>query len=448
MPFFLATSRVTLTLRSNFKRTIGVLPYSACQSSSGGYVFASVRAQPLLQNRRTFHSTLRAEDGKSDPYGTLGVKDNASSSEIKKAYYKLAKQYHPDVNKDEGSEKRFHDIQDAYEILSNPQKKEQFDTFGASSFHGAGGAGEQSGDGAYNPFSNFSGFGGGGHPFDFEDIFGAAFSGNARTRGRRKDTVEEYRGEDIEVLMQIELLDAAKGKTVDVNYNPLVACNTCSGNGLKPGHKRSTCPRCRGTGTQTQNTQAGFTIAMTCMSCGGSGVVITPDSQCNTCDGNGLVKSKKTTTVDIPPGIEDGMRLRVVGEGDAPAILTSKNVRVHRGDLYVRVRVKTHPKFVRKGSNLHYTLEIPVTTAALGGRVRIPTLDGEADLNVPTATQNGMTVTVNGKGLPVLNRKENGDLKVLFKVNVMRPTTARQTELLEQLADAFNDQTARRSEKK
>ncbi|KAK9257414.1 hypothetical protein V1507DRAFT_477762 [Lipomyces tetrasporus] len=471
MPFTVASKRATTVLRSQLKVLLTPCPYSI----SGGSRFSSTsskRANPArpalgpkrsdrqrihslplyIQSQRLFHSSSPASDGRSDPYGALGVSKNASEKEIKKAYYALAKKYHPDVNTEEGAEKKFHDIQDAYEILSNPEKKTQFDTFGPGAFGGAdatGGGPGDAGSGPFNPFSNFGGFAGfgGGQAFDMEDLFSAFTGGTARGRGRRsRDTVQEFKGDDIEVLVTVSFMDAAKGISKDVSYNPLVACHTCSGTGLKAGHKRATCPKCRGTGTQVHMTDGGFAIGTTCNTCGGTGVFVDPKSACSTCHGEGIMKTRRTTTVDIPPGIEDGMRLRVSGEGDAPPIQSDKNVRIHRGDLYVRVKVEPHPEFTRKGPHVFYTAEVSMTTAALGGKVRIPTLSGEADLTVPPATQSGMTVTMTGRGMPMLQRNQNGDMKITFKVNVLRPTNAEQTRLLELLADAFNDRNARRSQ--
>ncbi|KAK7206613.1 hypothetical protein BZA70DRAFT_235984 [Myxozyma melibiosi] len=471
MPFALPSSRAAVALRSIAKSC----PYSSSASFSQARskrhfssVFSSspsahprkrsapaAHPHPSTVFRRDFRASTPSLDGKSDPYGTLGVSKTASAAEIKKSYYKLAKKYHPDINKEPDSEKRFQDIQAAYEILSDPSKKSAFDTYGSAGGFDQSGGGP--GDG-FNPYSNFSGgfggfggFGGGGgfggaQGFDFEDILNA-FSGG-RSGGRRRsggDTVQEFRGDDIEVVLTISFLDAAKGAAKDVHYNPLVSCSTCSGSGLKAGHKRTTCRTCRGTGTQVHMTQGGFSIGSNCTTCGGTGVYTDPSSACGTCEGQGVVKTRRTTTVDIPAGIDDGMRLRVSGEGDAPDVQASKNVRVHRGDLYVRVKVAPHKSFTRNGADLFHTVDIPMTTAALGGRVRIPTLDGEADIAVPPATQSGMTITMTGKGLPVVQRRSAvGDMKVTFKVQTLRPTTTEQVELLERLADAFNDQTARR----
>ncbi|KAK9239848.1 hypothetical protein V1525DRAFT_424294 [Lipomyces kononenkoae] len=472
MPFTVASTRATTVLRNQLKVVFTQCPYSVAASSrlSSKSTTGTYPARPTVspkshserqrrnllplysQSRRSFHSSLPSLNGKTDPYGTLGISKTASEKEIKKAYYALAKKYHPDVNTEEGAEKKFHDIQDAYEILSNSEKKAQFDTFGAGAFGGAeaggGGPGDAAG-GPFNPFSNFGGFAGfgGGQAFDMEDLFSAFTGGSARGRGRRsRDTVQEFKGDDIEVLVTVSFMDAAKGISRDVSYNPLVACHTCNGTGLKSGHKRATCPKCRGTGTQVHMTDGGFAIGTTCSTCGGTGVFVDPKSACSTCHGEGILKTRRTTTVDIPPGIEDGMRLRVSGEGDAPPIQSDKNVRIHRGDLYVRVKVEPHPDFTRKGPHVFYTAEVPMTTAALGGKVRIPTLTGEADLTVPPATQSGMTVTMTGKGMPMLQRNQNGDMKVTFKVNILRPTNAEQTRLMEQLADAFKDRSARRTQ--
>ncbi|KAK9466169.1 hypothetical protein V1512DRAFT_209252 [Lipomyces arxii] len=472
MPFVLVPSRTALAFRGQLKGFLTPCPFtlSRCRqfssnSSSATTVISGSRPsiRPALVKlcpnrlspRRSFHSSSPARDGKTDPYGTLGVSKAASASDIKKAYYQLAKKLHPDVNKEDGAEKKFHDLQEAYDILSDKEKKQMFDTYGSAAFgDGAGGGtgpGGPGGSGPFNPFSDFGGFGGQGQPFNVEDLFNVFTGGGpGGGRGRRsRSTVQEYRGDDIEVVVNISFMDAAKGVTKDINFNPLVSCNTCHGSGLKTGHKWSTCPKCRGTGTEVHMASGGFSIGTTCSTCNGSGTYADPKHACSTCHGEGVAKTRRTTSVDIPAGIETGMRLRVTGEGDAPPITTDKNTRVHRGDLYVRIRVEPHKDFTRDGANLMYTASIPMTTASLGGRVKIPTLDGEADLNVPAATQPGTVVTMTGKGLPVLqSRNRFGDMRVTFKVNTLRPTTTDQRELLEQLADAFNDKSARRTANK
>lgn len=394
-----------------------------------------------------------------DPYQSLGIDKNASSKDIKKAYYQLAKKYHPDVNKESGADQKFQDIQSAYELLSDENKKRQYDQFGAAAFDqsGGGGPGGAGGsDGPFNPFGNFSGFegfnfggGGRGQSFNFEDIFGAAFGdmgGAGRGGGRRGGGgMMHYKGDDIEVLAHVTLEDASTGKKLQVKYATLEECGTCHGAGLKPGHKKNTCQACGGSGSQVHLMQGGFQMASTCGACKGSGVTIPRGSACDTCGSQGVVQTSKTTEVEIPAGIADGMRLKVAGAGDAPPVQSGAGIHRSNGDLYVRVRVKPHSKFTRSKSDLLYTATIPMTTAALGGKIEVPTLNGRAiNLNVPQATQHGATITIPEQGFPILNRKGlHGDLKVTMNIKTMRPQNANQIALLEALAKEMGDTTAR-----
>lgn len=388
----------------------------------------------------------------SDPYKTLGVDKTASAKDIKKAYYQLAKKYHPDVNKEDGAEKRFQEIQAAYEVLSDETKRKQYDTFGAAAFdQGAGGPGGPGGagaDGPFNPFSNFSGFGGfpgggGAGGFSFEDIFG--FGDQTAGRGRNRGAMH-YKGDDVEVSVTITLEDAARGATRTVEYNTLDECGTCDGSGLKAGKKKQTCPSCGGTGTTVHLMQGGFQMASTCHTCEGAGVVIPRSAQCDTCHAKGVVRKRRSTDIEIPAGVADGMRLRLSEEGDAPPVLSGPNIKATKGDLYVRVRVKPHQHFKVSHADLLYKAEVPLTTAALGGKIEIPTLLGhKIQLNVPAATQPGRTVTIPEHGMPVLNRRGlSGNLQVTFDVKTPRAETSTQRILLEALADAYGDKTAKR----
>ncbi|CCH45928.1 Chaperone protein [Wickerhamomyces ciferrii] len=407
-----------------------------------------------IQSKRLFHSSTPKLAVK-DPYGTLGVDKNASSSEIKKAYYKLAKKFHPDINKEDDAQKKFHDIQGAYEILSDAEKKQQYDQFGASAF-------DQNGNSAYgggNPFGGAGGFGGG-NPFggaggfggiNFEDLFGSAFGGAGRGRGRGgagSSFVTEYRGDDIEILKYLTFKEAIFGvKNSKVNYSVLDNCSSCKGSGLKKDKKKSTCSSCGGTGSTVHYMQGGFQMASTCMSCEGSGVSINPKDACNTCHGDGVSQATKSTEVDLPPGLIDGMRLRVSGEGDAPKITTGPGIRTTKGDLIIRMKVKPDSRFQLSGSDIIVKTQIPYTTAALGGQVEIPTVDGPiVRLKVPSGTETGSILSIHGKGVPIRNNINNrGDLKVQFNVKVLRPDGAAQTALLEALADSIGDTTAKRT---
>jgi molecular chaperone DnaJ len=391
----------------------------------------------------------------------LGVSKSASASEIKKAYYGLAKKYHPDTNKDAGAKDKFAAAQSAYEILSDETKKKAYDSYGSAAFDSSGGFNPGAGAGGPggNPFGGgfggFGGFGGGGFQGGFaqdiniEDLF-SAFGGGGGRRGRgRKNPFEEeiLVGDNIEVQTSISFMDAAKGVTKDIHIAPMVQCKPCSGSGLKTGAKKSECKSCGGTG-QRVTSMGGFHMSATCTSCGGSGMAVPRGSSCGTCGGDGAVKERKTVTVDIPGGVEDGMRLRVSGEGDAPLTgqATGSNVRGSKGDLYVFIRVASDPKFKRAGSDILHTATIPLTTAVLGGEIKVPTLDGEVMVKVPTGSGTGDKVTLSGMGMKVLSGRRNakGDLKVEFKVNMPKYLSQNQRTILEMLADEMGDKTAKR----
>ena len=255
-------------------------------------------------------------------------------------------------------------------------------------------------------------------------------------------------GENIEVQTNINFMDAAKGVTKEILITPLVQCRTCNGNGLKKGQTRTSCKKCGGTGTRVHFMQAGFQMASTCDACGGQGITIPRGGECNTCNGNGVVRERRTVNVDIPGGVEDGMRLRVQAEGDAPptGTATNPNARSTRGDLYVFIRVAPHPKFSRQGSDVLYTASIPLTTAVLGGEVTVPTLDGEVKVKVATGTGTGDKITLGGLGMRQLTgrRGATGDLRVEFKVAMPKYLSVNQRTILEMLADELGDKTAKR----
>ncbi|GMM34806.1 Mdj1 protein [Saccharomycopsis crataegensis] len=407
---------------------------------------------------RQFHSSS-SQLKVTDPYKTLGVDKGASTSQIKKAYYKLAKKYHPDVNKEEGAEGKFHDVQDAYEILSDSDKKAQYDQFGSSTFDQNGNFNPHAG----NPFAGFGGFGGGagaggaggaqgGNPFgdfNFEDLFGAAFRGGNGRGGANggRSYVTEYVGNNIEVAKTVSLKDAVFGKHLNVTYSALDNCGTCSGSGLKQGKEKSTCGTCHGTGQRVQYMQGGFQMASTCNKCGGTGTVISRDAACGTCHGEGVKQVNKSTEVDLPPGISDGVRVKISGEGDAPAVTKSANVRTYKGDLIIRIRIQQDPAFTVAGKDLIHKIKIPFTTAILGGTVEVPTVDGAVlRLKVPAGTNNNKVITVPSKGIPRsgdVNRR--GDMQVHFDVSIPKAQNDTQVAILEALADSFGDSTATRT---
>lgn len=268
--------------------------------------------------------------------------------------------------------------------------------------------------------------------------------------GRRNPFQEEILvGDNIEVQTNISFLDSAKGVKKDIHITPMVECGTCSGSGMKKGAKRAECQSCGGTG-QRITSMGGFHMSATCSSCGGSGFAIPRGSSCNTCGGDGAVKERKTITIDIPGGVEDGMRLRVSGEGDAPLTghaMSSGTIRGQKGDLYVLIRVATDSKFKRNGSDILHTATIPLTTAVLGGEIKVPTLDGEVMVKVPTGSGTGDRVTLSGMGMKVLSsgrRGGKGDLKVEFKVSMPKYLSVNQRTILEMLADEMGDKNAKR----
>ena len=243
-------------------------------------------------------------------------------------------------------------------------------------------------------------------------------------------------------------MDAAKGMAKDILITPLVQCKTCKGNGLKKGAQRQSCQRCDGTGTRVHFMQGGFQMASTCEACGGQGVTIPPGSSCGSCHGNGVVRERKIIRVDIPGGVEEGMRLRVSGEGDAPPTgsAVNPNARTTSGDLYVFIRVTPDQKFSRAGSDVLYTAAIPLTTAVLGGEIKVPTLESEVKVKVATGTGTGDKITLSGMGMKKLSgrRAGNGDLRVEFKVQMPKYLSANQRTIVEMLAEEMGDKTAKR----
>lgn len=386
-----------------------------------------------------------------DPYKVLGVEKSSSTKDIKKAYQQLVKKYHPDVNKEKDAETRFHKIQESYELLSNKEKKAQYDQFGANAFDANGNANPFAGGNPHggNPFGgNPFGGGAGGMGFDFEDLFREAFTGGQGQRGRRAGQfVTEHVGDDIEVLKTISFKDAIFGTKVLVNYKAVDSCGTCKGSGLKKDKKKSTCGTCHGTG-QSTHIIGGFHMASTCNSCQGSGVTISPGDQCGTCHGNGVQEAPKLTSVELPCGIADGTRLRVPGGGDAPFVNKDPYNQTRNGDLIIRVHVSKDPVFSRVNNKIQVTQEVLMTTAALGGEIVVPTIDGQnVKLKVRPGIQDGRVLTIPDKGVPINRNIHNrGDMEVVLKVKTLVPETPVQTALLEALADTFNDKNAKRTD--
>lgn len=355
-----------------------------------------------------------------DLYAELGISKGASADEIKKAYKKLARQYHPDVNKEAGAEDKFKRVQKAYDILSDPQKKAQYDQFGISDDSPGGGAG------------GFGGFGGFGQSGDFEDIFDAFFGGNRSGGGQRSRGPQ--RGDDLRYDLEISLEDAAKGLEKNIDIYHLESCGRCTGTGAQPGTDATTCGKCNGSGQirMVQRTFLGsFSQVTTCHECSGTGKVI--KHKCLVCHGEGLEKKKKSINVKIPAGVESGVRLRVSGEGNhgekgGPA-----------GDLYVFIEVSEHPFFERNGDDVEIVLEIPFTQFILGTEVVVPTLFGDAKLKVPSGSKAGTKFRLKGKGIPHLKGFGTGDQYIVLNAALPEKISGREKELIEELAKLRKD---------
>ncbi|KAJ1643496.1 mdj1 protein precursor, partial [Coemansia asiatica] len=361
-----------------------------------------------------------------DFYSVLGVKRDASQSEIKKAYYQLAKKYHPDANKAPEAKDKFIKIQEAYDTLSDENKRRSYDQFGtADPTGGMGGGG--------GPGAGFGGFG------NMEDIlsqmFGGAFGGGmgGGAQGRRAGPGRAGGmggftsvGEDIEAVATVSFMDAVNGTNTTVTITPIVRCEPCSGVGAKKGAKRHTCSVCHGTG-QATFTMGGFHVQQSCPQCGGEGWTISAKDQCSSCGGKGRVRERKTVNVNIPAGCDSGMRIRMAGmgdmpiEGDGPA-----------GDLFVRLRVTPSPVFKRKGADVYYAASIPFTTAILGGSVRVPTVDGDVEVKIKPGTQPGDELRLRGKGIRKLNSSVRGDQYLGLRVKLPTQITEKQRELIGQ----------------
>jgi len=354
---------------------------------------------------------------KRDYYEVLGVPKNASEDDIKKAYRKLAMKHHPDRNQGDTAKKaedKFKEAKEAYEMLTDPQKRAAYDQFGHAgvdpSMGGRGGPGAE-------------GFGGFAEAFG--DIFGDIFGGGGARRGGAGGQ-QVYRGSDLSYAMEITLEEAAHGKDTQIRIPSWDNCETCKGSGAKPGTQPKTCPTCGGAG-QVRIQQGFFSIQQTCPKCHGSGRVI--PEPCTSCGGAGRVKRQKTLEVKIPAGIDDGMRLRHSGHGE-PGVNGGPS-----GDLYVEIHIKQHPVFQRDGDDLHCEMPISFSTAALGGEIEIPTLDGAANIRIPAETQSAKVFRLRGKGIRNVRSHAPGDLMVHVVVETPVKLTERQKELLREFEE-------------
>jgi molecular chaperone DnaJ len=353
---------------------------------------------------------------KRDYYDVLGVGRRADEKELKAAFRKLAKQHHPDANPEsKAAEQKFKEINEAYDVLKDPQKRAAYDRFGHQAFEGGMGGG-------HGPF----GQGGFGPEFTssmsdiFEDLFGEFMGG--RRGGARRGGTGAQRGSDLRYNMEISLTEAYSGKTAQIRVPSSVICEVCSGKGAKPGSSPKTCPTCQGSGSVRQSSGF-FTVERTCQTCQGRGQVIS--DPCSNCHGAGRITKERTLSVNIPSGVEDGTRIRLAGEGEAglrggPA-----------GDLYIFLSIKPHEFFQRDGADLFCRVPISMTVAVLGGEIEVPTIDGKkARLAVPEGTQAGKQFRLRAKGMPVLRSGQSGDMYIQVSVETPVNLSRRQKDLL------------------
>jgi molecular chaperone DnaJ len=359
---------------------------------------------------------------KRDPYELLGVPRDADEQQIKKAFRKLARELHPDVNKhDPDAEEKFKEAAEAYEILSDSERRSIYDRYG---HEGLGARGFESGFSGFGSFADiFDAFFGGGDPFG--SAFGAAAGG-------------PIQGGDIAVSVEVSLVDAARGRQVAVEYEAVETCERCHGNAAEPGTPIDTCERCGGSGQLRSVTRTAFGQLMrshVCDACGGEGKIARVP--CSECNGRGRVARRRTLEVEIPAGIADEQRIRLSGRGHAG------ERGGQAGDLYVLVRVTPDERFVRDGNDLVTVIDVAAPQAALGARVTVPTLEGDEELEIEAGTQPGSVVTLRGKGMPSLRRGRRGDQRVVVNVTVPRRLSAAQRELLERFAATLGEENLR-----
>jgi molecular chaperone DnaJ len=360
---------------------------------------------------------------KRDYYEVLGVSRDASKDDIKRAYRKLALKYHPDRNKSTGAEEKFKEISEAYAVLSDDEKRSQYDQFGMSGISGKYNWDDIFRGADFDSIFRDMGFGG------FESIFDIFFGGRARRRyGPRK-------GADLRYSLEISLEDAAFGLKTEVDVPGLSICETCKGTGAKPGTGPKTCPKCGGTGEIRHTRSFGFahfTEVETCRECGGRGVFV--ENLCPTCKGTGRVQRLRKISLKIPPGIDEGYQLRLAGEGE-PGVQGGP-----RGDLYVSISLKPHHLFERSGDDLLCNVHIGFAQASLGTKISVPTINGKARIRIPPGTQTGTIFRLKGKGIPHLRGWGKGDQLVRVEVRTPTNLTRRQKELLSELEKELNEE--------
>ncbi|MCI8498422.1 MAG: molecular chaperone DnaJ [Bacilli bacterium] len=353
---------------------------------------------------------------KRDFYEVLGVDKNASDAEIKSAYRKLAKKYHPDVNKEEGAAEKFKEIGEAYSVLGDEQKRKTYDQFGSAAFENGGG-----GSGGFGGFGGFSGFQE--SDVDLNDIFSDILGGFGFGGGSRRNRASK--GDDILVRVDLDFMEAIFGTTKDIELNVMESCSVCNGEG---GHDPKTCATCGGRGrvvTQARTILGVMETESTCTSCGGTGKTFA--SICSNCKGKKQVKVKKTLSVEIPGGVDTGERLRISGKGGAG---TNGGP---NGDVYLEFRVSSHPIFERDGNDIYLKLPITITEAVLGCKKEIPTIHSNVVLDISSGTQSGDKLKLKGKGIPSTSAWNKGDMYVIIDVVIPTKIDRHQKELFKEL---------------
>ncbi|MGK2850118.1 MAG: molecular chaperone DnaJ [Candidatus Limnocylindrales bacterium] len=354
-----------------------------------------------------------------DFYEVLGVERGASDADIKRAFRKLAQQWHPDVNTEPEAQERFKEINEAYQILSDPERRQRYDTFGRAGVDGAAGGG-----------AGFEGFGGFSDIFDA--FFGGAAGGGAARRGRPQP------GADLRYDLRITFEESVKGADKEIEFRVLGRCDTCSGNGAKPGTEAITCPQCEGRGEvrSVRQTMLGQMVNVSaCPRCRGEGKIV--ETPCDTCKGDGRTERKRTLRVSIPAGIDEGHQIRLTSEGEVGPRGGPP------GSLYVAVHVTPHPTLKRDGTELYYEAAVSIAQAALGTKIHVPTVDGDEEVEIKAGTQPDTEIRLRGKGVPHLRRSgARGDLHVLVDVKVPTKLSKKERELLEAYAKEAGEEVA------
>ena len=369
---------------------------------------------------------------KRDYYEVLGVNKNSTDDEIKKAYRKLARQYHPDLNRDnaKAAEEKMKEINEAYDVLKDKEKRAQYDQFGHAGLNGGFNSGGGFHTGGINMDDIFGGMGGG--AFDMGEIFEQFFGGGARTRTRQKPGPQK--GADLRYDLSISLEDAAFGKDMNIKIPRMETCEECGGSGAKKGTTPDECPDCHGTGMRQTTTRTPFgTIsnARPCERCHGSGKIV--KTPCGHCHGNGKIRVERELKISIPRGIDEGQRLRISGGGQAGERGGQP------GDLYVYINIKPHKFFTRQNTDVFCEVPISFVQAALGAKIDVPTIDGKVELTIPEGTQSGKVLRIRGKGIPFMRGDGRGDEFVKIKVLTPQNLSSRQKKLLREFEDGSSD---------